>query len=166
MRLVRVFKWDYPEYSPEFTSWGCLQASDCVLQAAIRGLDSVMVKTLALFVALNLMACSASLPTKPASGFSGIHIRDVGADQGGEFCKNFTLTNDQVDQYFRLAKEVTFKQLHDQYDYLPCFVKGTLLRQTQACEFSIRAGATAELNCHNDKQFFYVCTQCNNLFIP
>lgn len=125
-----------------------------------------MVKTLLVLTALNLLACSTNMPKKPASEFSNIYIQHVGMDQGGEFCKDFTLTTDQVGQYFKQAREVTFKQLHDEYDYLPCFVKGTLLRQALACEFEIRAGATAELNCNNDKPYFYVCTTCNTLFTP
>lgn len=125
-----------------------------------------MVKNTILLMALGLVGCAARTPSKPAAEFSSIHIQQVGTDQNGEFCKDFTLTNEQVGQYFRQAQRVTFKQLHDQYDYLPCFVKGTLQRQDHACEFSIRAGATAELTCSNDQQFFYACTTCNNLFTP
>lgn len=123
-------------------------------------------KSIILFTALSLIGCSATTATKLATEFSHIQILQVGMDQGGEFCKDFTLTNEQVGQYFKQAQRVTFKQLHDQYDYLPCFVKGTLQRQDHACEFSIRAGATAELTCSNDQQFFYACTTCNNLFTP
>ena len=123
-------------------------------------------KSIILFTALSLIGCSATTATKLATEFSHIQILQVGMDQGGEFCKDFTLTNNQVEQYFKQVEEVTFKQLHDHYDYLPCFVKGTLQRQTKVCEFSIRAGATAELNCSNDKQYFYVCTTCENFFTP
>ena len=125
-----------------------------------------MVKNIIVLMALGMVGCAVSSPTKPVTEFSNILIQRVGMDQGGEFCKDFTLTHEQVGQYFKQAQEVTFKQFHDQYDYLPCFVEGTLRRQDQACEYSIRAGATAELNCSNEQQYFYACTTCNNLFTP
>lgn len=51
----------------------------------------------------------------------------------------------------------------DEFDYLPCFIKGTLVRQGVFCDFVIRAGGTAEVLC-DDQQFFYGCSGCEKFF--
>lgn len=124
-----------------------------------------MVKQLSFFILLTLMGCSASTPSKPSIVVDNIHIQDVGSDPGGEICEGFSLDASQVKHFFSQAQNITFKQLHDEFDYLPCFVKGTLIQQGQSCSFSIRAGATAELSCSDGTQSFYACTACDNLFI-
>lgn len=122
-------------------------------------------KNIIILLTLGLAGCSAVAPTKPAAVVSKIQVQQVGVDLGGEFCKNFTLNNEQVAQFFKQAQEVTFKELHDRYDYLPCFVKGTLETHSQECEFSIRAGATAEVWCSDGRQWFYGCSSCGDLFL-
>lgn len=95
---------------------------------------------------------------------SNIQVTEVGSDGEAEFCREFKLNNAAAKAYFEEAEELSFKRLHDEYDHLPCFVKGTVQRQGELCEFTIRAGRTAEVLCENGQQFFYGCTSCDHLF--
>jgi hypothetical protein len=124
-----------------------------------------MVKILVIAIVLMLMACSASTPSKPSTRFSDIQIVEIGSDPDSEICEGFSLNTAQIVQFFSQAEIITFKQFHDQYDYLPCFVKGKLMQHQQICDFTIRAGATAELNCNDGTQYLYACTTCDKLFI-
>lgn len=112
-----------------------------------------------------LAGCSATSLQETKNTISNIRITETGSDQGGEFCNNFSLAEAQIEIFFKKAREMTYQQLHDEYDYLPCLVKGTLQRNQQECDFTLRAGATAELTCSDNTQYFYGCTTCDNLFI-
>src|SRR5690625_3567899 len=70
----------------------------------------------------------------------------------------------QREWYFERAEEHSFSDLHDEFDYLPCAVKGAMRRADSQCEFVIRAGATAEVSCESNQQFFYGCRSCDDLF--
>ncbi|MES2675872.1 MAG: hypothetical protein V4660_16650 [Pseudomonadota bacterium] len=101
--------------------------------------------------------------------FSGANVTTRGSDEPDSFCQNFNLTNQEVLTFFTRAKEVSAKEIHDQYDYLPCYVKGTIALKDSSstlrgCTFHIRGGGTAELACDNEEIKLYVCKTCNNLF--
>lgn len=95
---------------------------------------------------------------------SNIHVTEIGADGDAEFCREFELTDAKAKSYFEQAKIISFKRLHDEFSYLPCFAKGTFGYQGNQCEFIIRAGGTAEVFCNGSQQFFYGCTSCDGLF--
>ncbi|WP_019602770.1 hypothetical protein [Teredinibacter turnerae] len=125
-----------------------------------------MVKVLTIVCCLLVLTgCSANSSQATANAIFHVQITATGSDQGGEFCNNFSLSNAQVETFFKKSRELTYQQLHNEFDYLPCFVKGTLQRNQQQCDFTLRAGATAELACNDNTQYFYGCTTCDNLFV-
>jgi hypothetical protein len=123
-----------------------------------------MVKIAALSLSLILWGCSKIDSIDAPTAISNIQVTDVGSDGDAQFCREFKLKDAEVASYFEKAEEVSFKRFHDELDYLPCFVKGTLQRQGYECEFIIRAGGTAEVFCSGNQQFFYGCTSCDGLF--
>lgn len=123
-----------------------------------------MVKIAALSLSLILWGCSKIDSIDAPTAISNIQVTDVGSDGDAQFCREFKLKDAEVASYFEKAEEVSFKRFHDELDYLPCFVKGTLQRQGYECEFIIRAGGTAEVFCSGNQQVFYGCTSCDGLF--
>jgi len=125
-----------------------------------------MVKVATFFLSLCLAGCTSANAINSNPSLSDIRVKEVGADAESEFCRDFKLSDAQVKSYFERAEEISFKQQHDEFDYLPCYVKGTLQRQGEQCEFIIRAGTTAEVVCKNNLQIFYGCNTCDDTFQP
>jgi len=75
------------------------------------------------------------------------------------------LDNGAAAEFFRRAKLVDGRTLHDHYNYAPCFVEGTLKYHSNSCEWRIRAGATGEIRCGQQERLF-ACDDCDDLFAP
>ena len=92
-----------------------------------------------------------------------IGIKEVtgsGTDENKtEFCSDFTLSREMAEDFFRKAKPISLKQLHDEHDYLPCYSYGTARVDNESCTWEIRAGNTAELKCGSTVQYF-ACEDC------
>ena len=125
---------------------------------------AIPMKSIFLFITLfSIAACANQTPK-----FSGANVTARGSDEPNSLCPNLTLKNQEALTFFTKAKEVSVIEIHDQYDYLPCYVKGTISRKDNStystCDFSIRAGGTAELACNEEEIKFYACKTCDNLF--
>lgn len=124
-------------------------------------------KTLLPAAALLLTACSG-LGTH---SFDRDDVTDVYVDdfQSTEMdhCRpsDVPLGNAEAAEYFRRAKLVDARTLHDHYNYAPCFVEGTLKYQSTSCEWRIHAGATGEIRCGEQERLF-ACDNCDDLFTP
>jgi len=57
---------------------------------------------------------------------------------------------------------ITAKTMHDKYDYLPCYVKGTSRIKDKKCNWEIRAGGTVEISC-SDTNYTLACDKCDDL---
>mgnify|MGYP001356936187 CR=1 FL=1 len=123
-----------------------------------------MVKIIGFILSLCLASCSLMALQEPEVSISDVKVIAIASGDEAEFCRGFTLTRAQVESYFERAEEVSFSDLHDEFDYLPCAVKGAMRRADSQCEFVIRAGATAEVSCESNQQFFYGCRSCDDLF--
>lgn len=97
-----------------------------------------------------------------SSDFTDARVIDSGTDVAGAFCSDFTLSKSSAQAFFDKSHEVDMKVFHDQYDYLPCFIKGHVKKGNQNCLFTLRAGGTAELEC-GEKFYFYVCDECDGI---
>ncbi|SHE52759.1 hypothetical protein SAMN04487965_0084 [Microbulbifer donghaiensis] len=97
------------------------------------------------------------------SDSSEIVINEVtgsGTDENKtEFCSDFTVSLESAEDFFRKAKPISLKQLHDEHDYLPCYSYGTASVGSKSCTWEIRAGNTAELKCGTTVQLF-ACDDC------
>jgi len=66
--------------------------------------------------------------------------------------------------FFKQAKIITTLEMHSEYSYLPCFVKGKCLRKNISCSWEIRAGGTAYLE-FDGKTVAYGCKSCSEQLI-
>jgi hypothetical protein len=80
----------------------------------------------------------------------------------GEFCSDFNLDRNEAQSFFERAQIISFKQLHDNYSFLPCFVRGKAQVKKNICDWEIRAGGTGEIMC-GEKVYIYGCTNCNDI---
>lgn len=106
-----------------------------------------------------LIGCShTSLTGKLAE----IKVTGRGADAGGEFCSDFNLDDAQARQFFEQAAVLDAGQLHDRFDTLPCYVRGTARLQGAAADWTIRAGGTAEVHTPSS-DLLLGCNTCDEL---
>lgn len=107
---------------------------------------------------LTMTGCASATP-----GFANAHVSAIGSDSPNEFCSDFRLSDEQVLEFLGRSREVTIEEFHNEYDYLPCYVRGTATRNRSKCGFEIRAGGTVELSCENGEGYMMVCDTCDHL---
>jgi heat shock protein HslJ len=114
-----------------------------------------------LLSATALTACFGSQPVSAST--TSFQIVSRGQDKGGEFCRNFTLTPAQVERFFSLATVRSAQQLHDDFDHLPCWVRGTGKSRRGSFEWEIRAGGTASIRLADGRVELLGCDKCDTL---
>jgi hypothetical protein len=115
------------------------------------------------FAALYLTVACSSAQNKPEK-LDNIAITERGAEPGGEFCKDFDMTPAQVSAFFGRAKPVDARALHDRFDHLPCYIRGTAVWQNQPATWEIRAGGTGTVIVKTGAALLYGCSRCSDLF--
>jgi hypothetical protein len=119
-----------------------------------------IMKTTIIVLFILLTACST---LKKRDAITVLSVDSSGTDgRGGAFCSDFALNKYQAQSFFERADIITIKQLHDNYLYLPCFVRGKAELEKMVCDWEIRAGGTGELNCGEEVQL-YGCTSCDDI---
>ena len=93
-------------------------------------------------------------------------VTRIGFDQGGAFCHDFKLTNEQVSLFFKKALPMTAAKIHDQFNILPCYVRGHGHFQDTNAVWEIRAGGTGQISTGNGLTVLYGCPDCNHLLRP
>ena len=118
-----------------------------------------------MFCLFILISCGErKTPTeKEYLKFLNIKVTSAGVDEKNSFCKNFNLTDKQAALFFERSHKITTKTMHDKYDYLPCYVKGTSSLKEMQCEWEVRAGGTAEVSC-GKSNYMLACNKCDALF--
>ena len=94
---------------------------------------------------------------------TAVQVLETGSDEPTAFCKDFELTDSDAMLFFKKSHSISITQLHDDYEYLPCYVRGTATLDGSICKWEIRAGATAEIHCNNQHAIF-ACDECDALF--
>ena len=88
------------------------------------------------------------------------HVYGAGSEDGVDrFCSDFILTQVEAQKFFDDSKEVSIQVIHNEYDFLPCFITGSGLRKNEQCKWEIRAGGTGEIQCNN-QSFLFGCQNC------
>ena len=107
----------------------------------------------------SLAGCAASPPDIDNIAISGFHSEEP------ERCRpsDVTLDERQVASFFKRAEPIDARTLHDEHDWAPCYLEGTLKYRGKACTWRVRAGATGEIECPATEQYFG-CKSCGNLF--
>lgn len=105
--------------------------------------------------------CAA--PTKPhaQNKLEKIQVLSHGYDEGGEFCQDFRLISKQVEWFFSRTKTSDVQLLHDQFDILPCWVRGIAQSSQGASQWEIRAGGTARIVSENGSVTLLGCDKCD-----
>ncbi|MCZ4304587.1 hypothetical protein O4G98_07555 [Zoogloeaceae bacterium G21618-S1] len=116
-----------------------------------------MVKEIALAaLGLLLLSCNAHSDNP----LRVTEITEIGTEgSSGDFCADFVLSEKQAQDYFGHARVVTQKTVHDDYDVLPCFVRGKGTLGNQRCEWEINAGGTGHVNCAQ-QSYLTACKDC------
>jgi len=116
-----------------------------------------------LAAAASLVACAApSAATAPRS-FDELQVTSRGQDDGGAFCADFALTPSQARTFLARAVAVDAMTLHDRYDLLPCWVRGTARDARGSWRWEIRAGGTARLESPTGDVVLLACDGCDEL---
>jgi hypothetical protein len=106
-------------------------------------------------------------PSKPVvSDVASFQVLSRGQDKGGEFCQDFKLSQPLVERFFSLATVRTPQQLHDDFDQLPCWVRGTGKSRRGSFEWEIRAGGTARITLADGSVELLGCDKCEALLTP
>jgi hypothetical protein len=81
-------------------------------------------------------------------------------------CSAWTLTKEEVAIFFTHSKLINSYEKNNHYYFMPCEIKGTLVRNDTTFNFSINAGSTAEL-IFRDIIFYYGCSDniCSKLVL-
>lgn len=113
------------------------------------------------FIVLVFFAACSSLENK--DDIIVLSVDKAGYEgKAGEFCSDFNLDKSEVQSFFKRAQIISFKQLHDNYSFLPCFVRGKAQFEKMICDWEIRAGGTGEIMC-GEEVYIYGCTSCNDI---
>lgn len=82
------------------------------------------------------------------------------------FCADFKLTKTQAATFFNRGKEIDASTMHDNYDWLNCYIEGKLNNKAlgfENCTYSIQAGGAANIVCKGGKAYLWACDNCNDL---
>ena len=107
--------------------------------------------------AVGLVACNSS---QNKNAFTDIQIVESGFQSGGEFCKDFSMQEKEIEQFFIEAEVKTPREIHDDFEYLPCYIRGIALDDGQIVNWEIRAGGTAEINYPDGRRIERGCATC------
>ena len=108
--------------------------------------------------ALILTGC-ASAP-QPGAALDEVRVDSRGADPGGSACGDFALSAAQARYFLARSVVVTERQLHDGWDVLPCYVRGTARSSAGVWRWEIRAGGTATLETPSGATELRACSEC------
>lgn len=123
-------------------------------------MKSVMGMPLLLVACLQLAACGQAASVNNIGSFK---VTSSGHDDGGDFCTDFRLSDEQAGLFFARAHAKTASELHEGPDYLPCWVRGTAADEASRSQWEIRAGGTATLTLADGTVHLFACTDCDDL---
>ncbi|WP_139044339.1 hypothetical protein [Marinobacterium stanieri] len=72
------------------------------------------------------------------------------------------LNHREAEIFFERAKKVSYRELHEHYNYAPCYIEGWMKKNGEVCDWKIRAGLTGSIDCKGDIKY-YVCDECDFL---
>ena len=110
-----------------------------------------------LFIVLSIAGCKGTSATRLA-------VTNHGSDRQDPICQDFRLTVKQAQQFFDRAKPITESELHDHYEYLPCWVEGTLTDSRGTSVWKIRPIGIGEVRSPDGQRQLLGCKDCDDLF--
>jgi hypothetical protein len=91
-----------------------------------------------LAIALVLASCA----TPQVGRFSDVLVTDSTKSAN---CPGFNVTNQLARDFFTKAKRISATELHDLYDYGPCFVAGSFVVGSETWHWELGSGGTARV---------------------
>jgi hypothetical protein len=118
-----------------------------------------------LITSLCIAAQGAGCAATPADrhALSDIVVLARGQDAGGGFCADFSLTSRQAQAFLGRSAVVTPMTSHDEFDILPCWVKGTAKSSAGLWHWEVRAGGTGKLESPDGDVELLGCKTCDDL---
>jgi hypothetical protein len=122
----------------------------------------INVRFVIIFLSVFFASCAA--PKLEPRDISELSIARFDSDNI-ETCRPADVDLDvhEAIEYFSRAKQVDIRVIHDQYNYAPCYIEGSLKYNGEDCDWQIRAGTTGHIRCYKKVKYF-VCDTCNDLF--
>ena len=113
-------------------------------------------------LAVALSGCASLVPF--GGGIDQVYVADFKSDAPAS-CRpsDVNLSHAQAAAFFRRAREVDYKTLHDHYELAPCYIMGTSKRHGESCDWKIRPGGTGSMRCGAHITYF-ACDTCADLF--
>jgi len=115
----------------------------------LRSMKSLLALIL-LLPAMQALAVGPALGTATDVVVTSTGVDDASAD---EFCNEFKLSAAQVKTFLSRAAIVTQREIHDHYDFLPCFVRGRANFHGYPATWEIRAGGTGSITLEGGEHF-------------
>lgn len=120
--------------------------------------------SMALIVLCVLFLISCSSNVMNTKFIKNLYVDDFYSDEPTNCTtSDVDLNHLQSLQFFKRAKVVEYRILHQHYELAPCYIEGPLIYKGEPCEWEIRAGATGSIKC-NDKEWYFACEDCDDLF--
>jgi len=72
----------------------------------------------------------------------------------------------RAEEFFKRARRVEYREIHDNYDIAPCSASGTLVYSGKKCRWNINAGGTGWISCSDDPEsveHHFACDNCDDL---
>jgi hypothetical protein len=91
---------------------------------------------------LAILLVVASCATPQVGRFSNVLVTDPVKSAN---CAGFNVTNQSARDFFTKAKRISAAELHDLYDYGPCFVAGSLVVGSETWRWELGSGGTAKV---------------------
>ena len=129
-----------------------------------------MNKVTVLLAAFCLTGCGILTMQKENKKYAKAEFAVLSAVASSEspesFCADFDLTIDQAKDFFIRGKEISIAVMHDDYDWLACYVDGSLMNESlsaHSCIYTVQAGGTAMIQCTADQTYIWACDNCEDL---
>jgi hypothetical protein len=105
-----------------------------------------------LLFALALAACLQGCAAGPTLGpVRKVVITEAGGEKPDDLgCRDFKLSVRDARRFLSHAAIVTPYELHDSYDWFPCYVRGTAEFRGLPAEWEIRPGGTGTITILNE----------------
>ena len=91
-------------------------------------------------------------------------IKGFHTDKPNVFCKEWRISEDQVKLFFKKAERITPEELHQEYDWLPCYSSGEIYDKSGKYEWEIRLIGIGILTMPNGKTIQLGCKTCDEIF--
>jgi len=119
-----------------------------------------------LVLGVLLAACSSAdtFEMKNAQSFA---VEKYSLDEQRGCRRSDVNVNDaRAGEFFKRARQVEYREIHDNYDIAPCSASGTLVYKGKKCRWNINAGGTGWISCANNPEkveHHFACDNCNDL---